>query len=135
MENIGILFANHPHRPPDPSLIATCVAACYECGSLSVACSDACLAEPRVAELVCCIRTSLDCADVCLATARVVSRLTEPSPMLLEVQLTACAEACRVSSEECDSYAAMFEHCRICAKACRACEQTCRALLHGASLT
>lgn len=55
--------------------------------------------------------------------------------MLVEVQLTACAEACRVCAEECVSHAAMFEHCRICAKACRACEQACRALLHGASLT
>lgn len=51
MENIGTLFANHPHRPPDPSLIATCVAACYECGNLSVACSDAAWPNPASLKL------------------------------------------------------------------------------------
>ncbi len=88
-----------------------------------------------MADLVCCIRTCLDCSDVCLATARIVSRLTEPSPMLMEVQLMACAEACRICAAECESHAAMHEHCRVCAEACRACEQACRALLHGASLS
>jgi hypothetical protein len=134
MEGIGALFATHPQRPPDPSLIEACVAACYEGGGLCVACSDACLGEAHVADLVGCMRTCLDCSDVCLATARIVSRLTKPSPMLVEAQLMACAEACRICAAECDSHAAMHEHCGVCAEACRACEQACRALLHGASL-
>jgi hypothetical protein len=91
MQSIGALFATHPQRPPDPSLIEVCAtAACYECGGLCAACSDACLGEAHVADLVCCIRTCLDCSDVCLATARIVSRVTEPSPMLVEAQLMAC---------------------------------------------
>jgi hypothetical protein len=37
-------------------------------------CSDACLAEPDVAELVRCIRLCLDCSDLCAVTARIVTR-------------------------------------------------------------
>src|SRR4051812_48135533 len=133
MGNIGTLFATHPQRPPNASLIEACAVACYECGGLCVACSDACLGDPRVADLVCCVRTCLDCADVCLATARVVSRLTEPSPMLVEAQLMACAEACRICATECESHSDMHEHCHVCGEACRLCEQACRALLHGAT--
>jgi hypothetical protein len=135
MQSINALFATHPQRPPHSSLIEACTAACNECGSLCVACSDACLGETHVADLVCCIRTCLDCSDVCLATARIVSRLTKPSPMLAEVQLMTCAEACRICAAECESHAAMHEHCRVCAAACRAREQACRALLHGASFS
>ncbi len=135
MESIEAIFLSHPQRPPDPSLIEACAAACYRCASSCVTSSDACLGEPHVADLVCCIRTCLDCSDVCLTTARVISRLTEPSPMLVEAQLMACAEACRVCATECESHAAVHEYCRICADACCACEQACRALLHGASFS
>ena len=96
MENLVALLAAHPQRPPDTRLIETCAAACYSCGSTCAACADACLGKSHVADLVCCIRTCLDCSDVCLVTARVVSRLTEPSPMLVEAQLMACAEVCRI---------------------------------------
>jgi hypothetical protein len=133
MQNIIALFEAHPQLPPDASLIKTCTAACHECAGLCIVCSDACLGEPNVAELVCCIRTCLDCSDVCLAAARVVSRLTEPSPRLIEAQLMACAEACSICAAECESHAAIHQYCRVCAVACRACEQACRALLHGAS--
>lgn len=132
MGNIGAIFATHPQRPPDTSLIEACVVACYDCSSVCVGCSDACLGEADVADLVRCIRTCLDCSDVCLAGGRVVSRLTEPSPMLVEAQLMACAEACRVCAAECERHMAMHDHCRVCAEACRVCEQACRALLHGA---
>ena len=132
MEGFGALFATHPQRPPDSSLIEACAAACYESGGLCIACSDACLGDAHVADFVCCIRTCLDCADVCIA-ARILLRLTEPCPMLVEAQLMACAEACRICAAECESHAATHEHCRVCAEACRACEQACRALLHGAS--
>jgi hypothetical protein len=135
VENLIALLATHPQHPPDTRLIEACAAASYSCGSTCAACADACLGEAHVADLVCCIRTCLDCSDVCLATARVVSRLTEPSPMLIEAQLMACAEACRICAAECDAHAGMHEHCRICAAACRACEQACRALLHGESIS
>jgi Domain of Unknown Function (DUF326) len=134
MQSISALFATHPQRPPNPSLLEACVAACYECGGRCVACSDAYLGEAHVTDLVCCIRTCLDCSDVCLTTARIVSRLTEPSPMLNETQLMACAEACHICAAECENHAGMHEYCRVCAEACRACEQACRALLHGARL-
>jgi hypothetical protein len=135
VQSISALLATHPQRPPDARLIEACIAACYDCGGACVACSDACLGEAHVADLVCCIRTCLDCSDVCLATARLVTRLTKPTPMLIEAQLMSCAEACRICALECDSHAAAHEHCRICAEACRACERACRALLHGASLS
>jgi hypothetical protein len=135
VESLIMLLATHPQRSPNTDLIEACAAACYSCGSTCAACADACLGEAHVAELVCCIRTCLDCSDVCLATARVVSRLTQPSPMLVEAQLMACAEACRICASECDTHAGMHEHCRICGAACRACEQACRALLHGESIS
>jgi hypothetical protein len=135
VESLIALLAAHPQRPPDTNLIEACAAACYACGSTCAACADACLGEAHVADLVCCIRTCLDCSDVCLATARVVSRLTEPSPMLVEAQLMACAEACRICAAECDTHAGMHDHCGICGAACRACEQACRALLHGESIS
>jgi hypothetical protein len=135
MQGISELFATHPQRPPDPSRIEACATACYECGGLCAACADACLGEAHVAELVCCIRTCLDCSDVCLATARVVSRLTQPSPMLVEAQLMACAEACRICASEFGAHAEMHAHCRACGAACRACEQACRELLHGNSMS
>jgi hypothetical protein len=134
MEGLSALFATHPQRPPDPSLIEACAKACYESGGLCVACSDACLGDAHVPDLVCCIRTCLDCADVCFATGCIVSRLTGPSPMLMETQLMACAEACRICAAECESHAAAHEYCHICAHACHTCEQACRALLHGATL-
>ena len=135
MESLITLLAAHPQRSPNTDLIEACAAACYSCGSTCAACADACLGGAHVAELVCCIRTCLDGSDVCLATARVVSRLTEPSPMLIEAQLMACAEACRICAAECETHAEMYEHCRICGAACRACEQACRALLHGESIS
>ena len=135
MESLIAVLAAHPQRPPNTGLIETCAAACYSCGGTCAACADACLGEARVAELVCCIRTCLDCSDVSLATARVVSRLTQPSPMLVEAQLMACAEACRICASECDAHAGMHAHCRVCEAACRACEQACRELLHGKSMS
>jgi hypothetical protein len=62
----------------------------------------------HVADLVCCVRTCLDCSDVCLASARIASRLTEPSAILLELQLMSCAETCRVCAGECESHAAAY---------------------------
>jgi hypothetical protein len=134
MESIDSILSTHPQRPPDTSLLEACATACYRCGGLCVTCSDACLGEPHVADLVCCIRTCLDCSDVCLTTARIISRLTEPSPMLVEAQLMACTEACSICGAECESHVAMHEYCRACAEACRRCEQACRALLHGGFL-
>src|SRR5215471_10330195 len=118
MGNIGAIFATHPQRPPDTSLIEACVVACYDCSSVCVGCSDACLGEADVADLVRCIRTCLDCSDVCLASGRVVSRLTEPSPMLIDAQLMACAEACRVCAVECERHMGKHAHCRVSAEAC-----------------
>lgn len=134
MESIAALFVSHRRRPPDPSLLEACASACYECSSLCTLCSDACLGEANVGGFVCCIRTCLDCSDVCLTSARVVSRLTDPSPMMVEAQLMACAEACHTCASACERHAATHEHCRLCVEACRRCEQACRALLHGACI-
>jgi hypothetical protein len=51
--------------------------------------------------------------------------------MLVEAQLMACAEACRVCAEECEDHASRHEYCRVCAEACRSCEQACDELLAG----
>ncbi len=133
MQLIAAIYTTHPQRPPGLTLIQDCLKACISSSSCCVACSDACLGEAHVADLVCCIRTCLDCSDVCAATARVVARLTQASPMLVEVQLTACAEACRVCADECERFGSMHDYCRACAEACRICESACRALMHGAA--
>jgi hypothetical protein len=86
-----------------------------------------------VAELVRCIRLNNDCADVCTATGRIIARLTEPDASLINAQLQACIEACRVCTEECERHADMHEHCAVCAESCRACQRACERLVGTAA--
>jgi hypothetical protein len=99
---------------------------------LHTSCADACLAEATVKDLVRCIRLNLDCADVCESTGRLLGRMTEPDAGLLQAQLQACLEACRVCGAECEKHASMHEHCRVCAEACRACADACERLTAAA---
>ena len=78
------LIGTHPTPTSvDRDLLVRCVEECVDCAAVCTGCSDACLAEPDVAELVRCIRLCLDCADVCGTTARVVTRQTEAEHAVL----------------------------------------------------
>jgi len=51
-------------------------------------------------------------------------------PRMARAPLQACAEACRLCGEECESHAEHgMEHCRVCAEACRRCEEVCNNVL------
>ena len=113
----------------DHNALASCIDACLDCVQTCTACADACLAEDMVDQLRTCIRTDLDCADICAATARVLSRRTGYDANLTRAVLQACVVACRTCGDECQSHAAMHEHCKVCAEACRACAQACSQLL------
>lgn len=113
----------------DLGKLAEAIDAALACAQTCTACADACLAEEMVAELRDCIRTDLDCADICATTAAVLSRRTGSNLAVVKAQLEACRIACAACAEDCESHAAMHEHCRICAEACRRCEQACADLL------
>ncbi|MCK0115740.1 four-helix bundle copper-binding protein [Isoptericola sp. S6320L] len=117
----------------DRRLLAGAVEALVECAQACTACADACLSEEMVADLRKCIRSNLDCADICDTTARVLSRHTGYDANVSRAQLEACIQACRSCGDQCESHAAMHEHCRVCAEACRACERACADLLAAMS--
>lgn len=113
----------------EPDLLTTAIDALSDCAQACVACADADLAEPDLAELVKCIRLCWDCADVCTATMGVVSRQTAYDASVTTPLLEACIAVCRSCGDECQRHADHHEHCRICEQACRRCEQACRELL------
>lgn len=123
------MLREHPHPSPvDADRLSRCVDACYECAQSCTACADSCLGEDQVAHLVRCIRLNLDCFDACITTGNQLSRQTEAAWGLLNKQLEACAEACRICAEECERHADHHRHCRTCAEACRRCEEACNQL-------
>ena len=124
------MIAAHPHvRGEVNTALARCVEACFECAQVCASCADACLGEPRVADLVQCIRLNMDCADVCLTSGLIATRRSGGDVPLIEAQLRACQLACARCAAECERHADMHEHCRICAEACRTCERACRDAL------
>jgi Domain of Unknown Function (DUF326) len=124
------MLARSPAPIPgvDVALLADTALAAFDCAQTCTACANACLGEPRVQDLVRCIRLNLHCADLCDTTGRLISR--QENPELARAILRACELACRLCGEECERHAAMgMQHCRVCAEACRRCEQACQRLL------
>lgn len=110
--------------------IAACIEARFDCAQVCTACADACLGEKNPDMMNWCIRLDLDCADICDATGRIVSRQTATEPRMIRAALQACAEACRLCGDECDTHGQHgMEHCRICAEACGRCEHACNDLM------
>lgn len=100
------------------------------CAQICASCADACLGETEhLANLRRCLRLNLDCTDVCQATARLVVRQTETPNELIHAQLHACVLACQLCADECETHAAMHDHCRVCAETCRHCQERCNFLL------
>ncbi len=110
-------------------LLTRSIETCLECTQAGTACSDADLGEQMVADLAKCARLNLDCADMCETTARVLTRQTGYDRDMTRAVVQACAQACRVSGDECDRHARMHEHCRVCAEVCRRCQRVCEEVL------
>lgn len=113
----------------DAATLAECIEACFDRAQTCTACSDACLSEEGVADLVKCIRDDLDCADVCAATGNVLSRQTQPAGAVVRSVLEACSASCKQCGDTCAEHADHHEHCRACMEACRRCESACNNLL------
>lgn len=120
------MISTHPdvRGHPNDALIR-CMEECYSCAQTCTSSADACLAEPKVRDLIQCIRMNLDCADICNITGRIATRRTGSDEEIIRRMLDACAAACRLCGEECQRHASMHEHCRVCAEACRSCMQVC----------
>ncbi len=113
----------------DKQLLTRSIETCLECTQACTACADADLGEQTVVDLVKCARLNLDCADMCQTTARVLTRQTGYDRDLTRAVVQACAQACRVSGDECDRHARMHEHCRVCAEVCHRCQRVCEEVL------
>jgi len=112
-------------RTPTHGALSRFPELCFDCAQTCAACADACLGEGNIDALRQCIRLNLDCADVCFTTGNLGVRRTGANDKIVELMLTACAEACRMCGAECARHGIDHEHCRICANACRECEQAC----------
>lgn len=126
--SIETMISSHPHvRGNANQALIAAIEECLACAQTCAICADACLGEPMVADLTQCIRLDLDCADLCFATARIAARRTGSNEIVIRASLEACAQACRLCAEECETHAGHHDHCRLCAEACRRCEQACRS--------
>lgn len=115
--------------PLDQDRLGSFIEEAFQCAQACTACADACLSEPQVQDLRCCIRTNLDCADISAASARMLSRQSTPDFATMTAQVRACGAACAICGAECRRYSEHHEHCRICAEQCQRCEEACRSML------
>jgi hypothetical protein len=122
------MLQNHPFPSWDQPVV-DCVEASFECAQACTSCADACLSEEKIVTLSRCIRLNLDCADVCVATGRLLSRQTGTNAELIESQVKACVDACRICGDECEKHAPSMGHCKICLDSCRSTEKACLQLL------
>jgi hypothetical protein len=124
------------HPKPSQSFAQTalleCIEACFDCAQACTSCADACLGEDMVQQLVRCIGLNLNCADICATTGRAATRQTEADVGLIQAQLQACIQACRVCGAECERHGEQHRHCAVCAEACRNCERACSRVLEAA---
>jgi hypothetical protein len=122
------ILKNHPFPSWDQSVV-DCVEGCFDCAQACTSCADACLSEEDVSMLTRCIRLNMDCADSCSATGRMLSRQTGTNSELIESQVRACMDACRICGDECEKHAPKMEHCKVCMESCRMTERACSQLL------
>ena len=122
------MLKSHPFPTWDQPVV-DCVEACFECAQACTSCADSCLAEEELTTLTRCIRLTLDCADSCSVTGRMLSRQTGTNADLIESQVRACMEACRICGDECEKHASNMEHCKVCLDSCRAAEGACMNFL------
>jgi hypothetical protein len=122
------MLKTHPFPSWDQSVI-DCVEASFDSAQACTACADACLSEEEVVTLTRCIRLNLDCADICAATGKLLSRQTATNADLIESQVKACVDACRICGDECEKHASNMDHCRLCLDSCRTTERACLQLL------
>ena len=124
------MIDTHPTPTIGGDALAACLEACFDCAQACTACADACLGESDPKALIRCIRLDLDCADICDTTGRILSRQTATDPGMLRAALEACAIACKLCGDECETHGEHgMDHCRVCAGARRRRERACQELL------
>lgn len=131
MKMIETMLRSHPQADLQRAeAYADVLNALTLCGQICTSCADACLGESEHVQMLRrCIRLNLDCEAVCQVTARLIVRQTETPNELIHAQLHACVLACQLCADECETHAAMHDHCRICAETCRHCQERCNFLL------
>jgi hypothetical protein len=131
MQAVERMLSNSPNRSViESKTLVECIDACGACVLACASCADACDGErDHLQELRRCVRLNLDCAAICFATASVLSRQLLPDENVFRVQAEACEVVCATCAAECERYAEMHEHCRVCAEACRRCEVQCRRVV------
>jgi hypothetical protein len=113
----------------DADMLAEVIEAAADCAQTCNADTDADLGEPKLAEMVACIRLCQDCTDICAVTAAVLSRPATWDLRVIRPLLEGCAAICQSCGEECQRHASRHAHCQVCAEACRRCEKACREFL------
>jgi hypothetical protein len=76
----SLVKANPSQPSVDPTVLAECIQACFDCAQACAADADADLGEQQVQTMIRCIRLCLDCSDVCLATGGILSRQSAFDP-------------------------------------------------------
>lgn len=130
MESLSTMFGTHPNSGHVPHEVVSLVLELMTCETACTICADACLSEPDVQMLARCIAVNQNCADLCAATSRLAARMGHHDKAMMQHQIQACREACRICAQECEQHE--HEHCRMCAESCRRCEQACDRVLQRA---
>ncbi len=94
-----------------------------ECKVTCENCTNACLGESNVTQMVDCIRNNIVCAQICGTTASVLTVSFDNYVPLLEY----CISVCGNCAEECEKHE--HDHCQLCARNCEACMEACKNYL------
>src|SRR4051812_39881439 len=99
------IMKTHPGTASGASTpLIQCIEACFDAAQTTVACADACLAEPNPAHLARCIRINGEASDIFTTTGRLLSRRLPSDPQIWDSQLQAAAVAARMCAEECETH-------------------------------
>lgn len=90
-----------------------------KCASYCLWCSDKCLDEDNLSNMIDCIRTDRTCAETCNAAANLLSMQAPNASELVKL----CQDICEKCADECSKHD--HHHCKECAEACRECAKAC----------
>jgi hypothetical protein len=108
----------------DRDALMRCIEDLERCTKDCGACGDICASNAPDQYPGLCV----ELPEVCTTTKRVLTGEAGRYADVSRAMLEACAAMCRVTGDDCESYATEREHCRRCAAASRRCEQSCREL-------
>lgn len=111
----------------DMTTMQGCVEACSAASMAATMCADACSNE----NMGRCASMCTNTADVATAMMRMMMRPGGYDMDVMRTMMSACMAMGEACAAECDTHAAMSEHCRICASACRAMVDACSKAMSG----